>query len=105
MSSFAERTLAEWKSLLSEQRGPFDPVQKTSELPSDPQVVANGYLALVEDDEGVTLPLVSPPVQFDGIPYTTCLGPELGAHTDEVLAELGYDTDEIMQLKIEGAIL
>jgi crotonobetainyl-CoA:carnitine CoA-transferase CaiB-like acyl-CoA transferase len=102
---FAERTLAEWKEILTGQRGPFDPVQKVGELASDPQVVANGYMVDIQDEVGRTLSLVAPPVQFDGARYETRRGPDHGAHTDEVLAEAGYDMDEIIQLKIDGAIL
>lgn len=101
---FAERTLAEWKDVLAGQRGPFDPVQKVGELATDPQVVANGFMADIEDDAGRTLCLVAPPVQFDGARYETQRGPGHGEHTDEVLAEVGYDMDEIIQLKIDGAI-
>ena len=101
---FAERTLAEWNQVLAEQRGPFDPVQKAGELASDPQVVANGYLADIEDEVGRTLSLVAPPVQFDGARYASRRGPDHGAHTDEVLLEVGYEMDEIIQLKIDGAI-
>jgi crotonobetainyl-CoA:carnitine CoA-transferase CaiB-like acyl-CoA transferase len=101
---FAGRTLVEWKEVLSAQRGPFDPAQKTGELVDDPQVIANGYLAQVEDDAGRTLHIVAPPVQFDGERYETHRGPDHGADTDEVLTELGYDMDEIIQLKIDGAI-
>ncbi len=54
---------------------------------------------------GRTLRLVTPPVQFDGAPYETRPAPRHGAHTDEVLLEVGYDMDEILQLKIDGAIL
>ena len=102
---FAERTLAEWNEMLAGQRGPFDPVQKVGELASDPQVVANGYMADIQDETGRTLSLVAPPVQFGGAPYETRRGPDHGADTDEVLLEAGYDMDEIMQLKIDGAIL
>jgi crotonobetainyl-CoA:carnitine CoA-transferase CaiB-like acyl-CoA transferase len=102
---FAQRTLAEWKEALAGQRGPFDPVQKTGELASDPQVVANGYMAEIQDEVGRKLRLVAPPVQFDGEPYQTRPGPAHGAHTDEVLLEAGYDMDAILQLKIDGAIL
>jgi crotonobetainyl-CoA:carnitine CoA-transferase CaiB-like acyl-CoA transferase len=102
---FAGRTFAEWKEILSGQRGPFDPVQKTGELANDPQVIANGYLAEVEDEVGRRLRLVAPPVVFDGAPYRTRGGPDHGANTDEVLAELGYGVDEILELKIDGAIL
>jgi crotonobetainyl-CoA:carnitine CoA-transferase CaiB-like acyl-CoA transferase len=100
----AERTLAEWKDVLAAQRGPFDPVQKVGELAADPQVLANGYLVEIEDDVGRTLSLVAPPVQFDGARYETRRGPRHGDHTDEVLLEAGYDMDEILQLKIDGAI-
>jgi crotonobetainyl-CoA:carnitine CoA-transferase CaiB-like acyl-CoA transferase len=102
---FVQRTLSEWKDVLTGQRGPFDPVQKTGELAADPQVVANGYLADIEDEVGRTLSLVTPPVQFDGVPYGMRRAPDHGAHTDEVLAEVGYSIDEIIQLKIDGAIL
>jgi crotonobetainyl-CoA:carnitine CoA-transferase CaiB-like acyl-CoA transferase len=101
---FAERTLAEWKEVLAGQRGPFDPVQRVGELARDPQVVANGFLADVQDEVGRTLRLVAPPVQFDGAPYATRRAPGHGEHTDEVLAEAGYAMDEILQLKIDGAI-
>jgi crotonobetainyl-CoA:carnitine CoA-transferase CaiB-like acyl-CoA transferase len=102
---FAERTLTEWKETLAGQRGPFDPVQNVGELASDPQVVANGYMADIQDEVGRTLSLVAPPVQFDGARYETRRGPDHGADTDEVLLEAGYEMDEIIQLKIDGAIL
>jgi crotonobetainyl-CoA:carnitine CoA-transferase CaiB-like acyl-CoA transferase len=102
---FAERTFAEWKEVLAGQRGPFDPVQKAGELARDPQVVANGYMADVRDEVGRTLSLVAPPVQFDGARYETRPGPAHGANTDEVLMEVGYDMDEVIQLKMDDAIL
>jgi crotonobetainyl-CoA:carnitine CoA-transferase CaiB-like acyl-CoA transferase len=102
---FAERTLADWKQVLATQRGPFDPVQRVGEVASDPQVEANGYLAEIQDEVGRTLRLVAPPVQFDGARYETRRAPGFGAHTDELLAEIGYDMDQILQLKIDGAVL
>ena len=101
---FAERSLAEWKEVLAGQRGPFDPVQKTGDLVTDPQVVANGFMAEVQDEAGRTLHLVGPPVTFDSKPYATRPGPRHGEHTDELLGELGYDMEAILQLKLEGAI-
>jgi crotonobetainyl-CoA:carnitine CoA-transferase CaiB-like acyl-CoA transferase len=101
---FAQRTFAEWNEILGRQRGPFDPVQRTGELASDPQVRANSYLADVQDETGRTLHLVAPPVKFDDAPYATRPGPGHGADTDAVLSEVGYSMDEIIQLKIDGAI-
>jgi crotonobetainyl-CoA:carnitine CoA-transferase CaiB-like acyl-CoA transferase len=102
---FAEHSLAEWKEILARQMGPFDPVQKVGELVSDPQVDANGYVMHVEDEAGRTLSLVAPPFKFDGGEYETRPAPAHGAHTDEVLAEAGYEMEEILQLKVDGAIL
>jgi crotonobetainyl-CoA:carnitine CoA-transferase CaiB-like acyl-CoA transferase len=102
---FATKTFAEWKEILAGQRGPFDPVQKVGELRSDPQTVANGYMADVEDEVGRTLSMVAPPVQFDGAHYETRLSSGYGDDTDAVLVELGYSMDEVIQLKIDGAIL
>ncbi len=101
---FAERTLAEWKEVLAAQRGPFDPVQKVGELASDPQVVANGYMAEVQDEAGRTLSLVAPPIQFDGAPYETRPGPATGSTPTRCSLEVGYDMDEVIQLKVDGAI-
>jgi crotonobetainyl-CoA:carnitine CoA-transferase CaiB-like acyl-CoA transferase len=100
----AERTLAEWNEVLSAQRGPFDPVQKTGELAADPQVVANGYMAEVVDEVGRTVSLVGAPIQFDGAPYATRPAPGFGEHTDELLLEAGYTMDQVIQLKVDGAI-
>jgi crotonobetainyl-CoA:carnitine CoA-transferase CaiB-like acyl-CoA transferase len=49
--------------------------------------------------------LVTPPVKFDGAGYETRPGPAHGAHTDEVLQEVGYNMDEVIDLKVKGAIL
>jgi crotonobetainyl-CoA:carnitine CoA-transferase CaiB-like acyl-CoA transferase len=101
---FEQRTLEEWQRILAQQLGPFDPVQTAAELASDPQVVANGYLTTMKDEADRTYHLVGPPVQFDGAGYDTLQGPDHGDSTDEVLAELGYAPEEVIQFKIEGAI-
>lgn len=57
-----QAVLAEWKDVLAQQHGPFDPVQKLGELAIDPQVTANGYVAEIEDEAGCTLSLMAPPI-------------------------------------------
>jgi crotonobetainyl-CoA:carnitine CoA-transferase CaiB-like acyl-CoA transferase len=99
------RTLAEWKDILSQQIGPFDPVQKVGELVCDPQVTANGYMGEIQDETGRTLSLVAPPIQFDGQRYATRPGPTHGQHTDEVLLEVGFEMDQVLELKMVDAIL
>jgi len=102
---FAQRTLAEWREVLVGIAGEWAPVQTPRELYSDPQVVANGYIAAVDVGGGASLPLVTSPVQFDGQTGRPTRGPEHGEHTEEVLLELGFSWTEISGLKDSGAIL
>jgi crotonobetainyl-CoA:carnitine CoA-transferase CaiB-like acyl-CoA transferase len=102
---FATRTLEEWKPVMVQVEGASAPVQTAEELLTDPQAVANGYLRDVESAAGTTFHMVPSPLQFDEEPPDLTRAPEHGEHTDEVLAELGIDTDTLLDLKIKGAVL
>jgi crotonobetainyl-CoA:carnitine CoA-transferase CaiB-like acyl-CoA transferase len=102
---FAQRTLAEWRLVLDDIAGEWAPVQTPREVHSDPQVVANGYIAAVDIGGGESLPLVTSPVQFNGQPGQPTRAPEHGEHTEEVLLEMGLSWTEIGELKDVGAIL
>ena len=66
---------------------------------------ANGYIAQADMGNGVSLPLVTSPVQFDGQPGHPRRAPEHGEHTEAVLLELGMTWDEIGGLKDQGVII
>jgi crotonobetainyl-CoA:carnitine CoA-transferase CaiB-like acyl-CoA transferase len=102
---FASRTFEEWKALLQNVEGVWAPVQTASEILEDPQVVANGYMREVETASGAKFRMVASPLQFDEEPPDLLRAPDHGEHTDQVLRELGIDTDAIMELKIAGAVL
>jgi crotonobetainyl-CoA:carnitine CoA-transferase CaiB-like acyl-CoA transferase len=80
------------------------PVQTPEEVHDGPQVRANGYIARTDMGNGVSLPLVASPVQFNEVPVRQARAPELGEHTETVLLELGMTWDEIGTLKDQGAI-
>ncbi|MSO78441.1 MAG: CoA transferase [Acidimicrobiia bacterium] len=102
--TFASRTLSEWRDALATMQGVWAPVQRVPELRNDEQVIANGYLSRVTDADGSELDLVGAPVQFNEQPHELRPAPEHGQHTDEVLLELGCSWDEIVALKVSGAV-
>jgi crotonobetainyl-CoA:carnitine CoA-transferase CaiB-like acyl-CoA transferase len=102
--AIAEHPLAHWSEKLRTLKGQWAPVQNSLEFPEDPQVVANGYMARTATREGVEFDLVSTPVQFDEQPNPTRRAPEFNEHSDEILAEFGYDQGRILKLRIQGAV-
>ncbi len=70
----------------------------------DPQVRANGLIAQVEDIDGNPRELVLNPVQFDETAPQIKRGPAFAEHTDEILAELGYSDEELIDLKLANAV-
>jgi crotonobetainyl-CoA:carnitine CoA-transferase CaiB-like acyl-CoA transferase len=102
--TFAQRTLAEWQSILATQDGQWAPIQTTREVLDDQQGLVNGYLQQVKYDSGASLPLVSVPVQFDCAAPALRPAPDHGADTDAVLLDAGLAWEELLQLKEVGAI-
>jgi len=102
-ATFARHSLDQWREKLGGLSGAWAVSQSATELLTDPQVLANGYLAEVGYETG-THSLVTGPAQFDGQPAAVTRAPGVGEHTDEVLLELGSDWDEIIKLKVDGVI-
>lgn len=101
---FASHSLSEWKEILSRQEGQWDVVQTPGEVPADPQANANGYVQHVEHDGRRAVVLVPAPAQFNESAPRLTRAPTHGEHTDEVLADLGFDTATITQLRTRGVV-
>jgi crotonobetainyl-CoA:carnitine CoA-transferase CaiB-like acyl-CoA transferase len=101
---FAERTLAEWEDILSRQNGQWDVFLKAGRIRYDEQVQANDYAQLIEHDDDGKVVLVPAPAQFGGEVTKLGRGPQLGADTDLVLAELGLDGAAIADLRERGIV-
>jgi crotonobetainyl-CoA:carnitine CoA-transferase CaiB-like acyl-CoA transferase len=93
-----------WVKLFETMEGPWAPVQEAWDIANDPQLRANGLIATVIDADGKERELVTSPVQFDETPQGLKRAPLFAEHTDEILAEIGLSEEQIIDLKIAGAV-
>ena len=101
---FASATLDEWRERLSTFVGQWAIVQDTLEAAADPQTVANGYVQGCTTAAGTPFQLVAAPVQFDEKPAVPERAPEFNEHGDSILADIGFDADAIIDLKIRRVV-
>jgi len=97
-------TLEEFRSRMRGARGQWALLQNYFETGHDPQARANGYVAKVTDADGIQRELVTAPVQFDEEPLQIDRAPQFAEHTDEILAELGFDDDKVREFRTGGAV-
>ena len=104
-AAFATRTREEWERRFADHGVWYEPVLSVGEALDDPVIQASGAFIDVPGTDGPT-PSIATPIDFSatgGGPRRP--PPELGQHTDEVLRELGYDWDRIVEWKVAGAVL
>lgn len=84
---------------------PFAPIQKPEDLLQDPHLLAGGGLLSMKLPEGQRVDLPALPMSIDGVrPGLTIDPPEIGAHSVEILARLGYSPGEITDFIRRGLI-
>ncbi len=96
----AAKTSAEWIDLLNEAGVPCGPIYSIDAMFADPQVVHLGIATNVEKPTGETSQVVGQPIMLSRTPSRIVASPpELGQHTDEVLQEFGFSSQEIASLR------
>jgi crotonobetainyl-CoA:carnitine CoA-transferase CaiB-like acyl-CoA transferase len=102
--AIAAKPFAYWLQHLDTLEGQWAPVQDPVEIASDPQMAATGYLVDVIDADGKPRKLVANPVQFDETTPNIIRAPLFAEHTDDLLSGLGRSEEEIIEMKIAGAV-
>ena len=104
-NEFTTRTRAEWGEALDAEGVWWAPVQTTEEVLADPQAWAGGGFLEVPDGSSTAM-MVNSPCDFAGTPTEArSMPPELGQHTDEILAAMGKEPGDIAHLRRTGAVI
>ncbi|MBH0122215.1 CoA transferase [Rhodococcus sp. HM1] len=102
--AIAKRTYDEWLEVFRDISGQWAPVQDGWELGHDEALIANGRIVEITDADGKPQKLVASPVKFDNAPVKMSRAPQFAEHTDEILREMGLDDEQLIELKIAGAV-
>ena len=93
-----------WMTALTEAGVPVALVGQVGELPTDPQVVANNMAITPTSEVGMPA-VIKHPVNIDGLATREAgPAPDLGQHSREILAELGYSEADIAAMVDQGVI-
>ena len=102
-AQFESRDLAEWRVLFRQADIKWAPLPKLEEVVDDPQMRAAGaFVDLEYPGEGKLTTVNSPIFASAGEKRRPTAAPQLGAHTKDVLRDLGYDEEAIAALVRDG---
>lgn len=104
-ANLAKRSTAEALALLEARAIWHARVNDYADVVADPQVIYNRSFQTVNGATGSPITLVNHPVRYDGkVPEVRLPPQKLGAQSEEVLRELGYDTRQLKNLTDEGVV-
>jgi len=101
----AERTVGDALAALEAAEVPAARIYSAADIHADPHVAARGVIERHDMPDGTPIDLVGAVPRLSATPGATrWVGPELGAHTREVLAKIGIGDAELEALRRDGIV-
>jgi crotonobetainyl-CoA:carnitine CoA-transferase CaiB-like acyl-CoA transferase len=98
-----KRTTAEWAELLREADIPVFPMHTFESLMDDQHLRDIGFFGEADHPVAGRIRTMAVPSEWSGtVPRHVGLAPELGEHSAEILAEVGYAADAIARMMEAG---
>ncbi len=100
---FSKHPMAHWQDLLA-GFVPVAPVYELGDALDNPWLRTIGMRDTVEHADRDRIEILASPIKLDGQRLPNRAAPLLGADSDDILVELGYDEDAIAKLRAGGIV-
>ncbi|WP_447752009.1 CaiB/BaiF CoA transferase family protein [Pseudomonas nicosulfuronedens] len=102
---FEKQDFAQWQERFAALDACVEPMLSLAEAVEHPQLRERGVVTQVPNGKGGEQRQMACPIRFSaGLPEPRHIGAALGAHTAEVMAELGYSSEQVQALKAAKVI-
>jgi crotonobetainyl-CoA:carnitine CoA-transferase CaiB-like acyl-CoA transferase len=102
-AEFSQQPMAHWQDLLA-GLVPVAPVYTLGAALDNPWLDEIGLKGEVVHPDNPHLKVLASPLKFDGVRPPNRAAPLLGADSEAILAEIGFEADEIADLRRSGVI-
>ncbi|MFW9940626.1 MAG: CaiB/BaiF CoA transferase family protein [Candidatus Thorarchaeota archaeon] len=100
---FLKKTQKEWMDIFINLDACVMPIKSFSEACEDPQIQIRDMVVEIEHPKLGKIQNVASPIKYSRTPLKIrTLAPEKGQHTKEILRNLGYSNEKILELKKKG---
>lgn len=101
-----KKTVDEWLPLLREAGVPAERINTIDQALEDEHLRQRGIIVELEHPALGIMRSIATPVHLSDTPLVyRCHPPALGEHTNEVLSELGFDIEQLKQLRADNVIV